>query len=105
LATASLWWSTGKNSAWALHVLTQDPNIEVERLITTTTPMFDRVAIHGTRVEILEAQAEAGGLPDPLKARHRSDSVDILICLRIRTYLHTRLGSVVGFVMGTATSS
>ena len=57
------------SSAWALHVLSQDPNIEVERL--TITPTVDRVAIHGTRVEILEVQAEAVGLPDPLKARHR----------------------------------
>ena len=63
LATVSLWWSTGKDSAWALHRLIRDPNIEVERLITTITPAFGRVAIHGTRVEILEAQAEAVGLP------------------------------------------
>lgn len=62
-ATAWLWWSTGKDSAWALHKLRQDQDIVVERLVTTTTPRFGRVAIHGTRIEILEAQSEATGLP------------------------------------------
>jgi len=58
-----LWWSTGKDSAWALHVLRADPSARVEGLITTVTPEFGRVAVHGTRLEVLEAQAEAVGLP------------------------------------------
>lgn len=58
-----LWWSTGKDSAWALHVLRQDPEVVVTGLVTTVTPEFGRVAIHGTRLEILEAQADAAGLP------------------------------------------
>jgi len=58
-----LWWSTGKDSAWALHLLRARPDVEVEGLITTVTPHFGRVAIHGTRLELLEAQAAAVGLP------------------------------------------
>lgn len=58
-----LWWSTGKDSAWTLHRLRSDPDVRVERLITTVTPRFGRVAIHGTRLEILQAQTEAVGLP------------------------------------------
>ncbi len=58
-----LWWSTGKDSAWALHELQADSRIQVERLITTVTPHFGRVAIHGTRLEVLRAQAESVGLP------------------------------------------
>ncbi|MCB1483883.1 MAG: adenine nucleotide alpha hydrolase [Hyphomicrobiaceae bacterium] len=56
-------WSSGKDSAWSLHILRQDPNIEVVGLVTTLNAAFDRVAMHGVRREILEAQAEAAGLP------------------------------------------
>lgn len=56
-------WSSGKDSAWALHELRQDPSIEVVGLVTTTNAAFDRVAMHGVRRSILEAQAAAAGLP------------------------------------------
>ena len=56
-------WSSGKDSAWALHVLKQDPKIELVGLFTTLNEAFDRVAMHGVREEILDAQAEAAGLP------------------------------------------
>ncbi|MEN8374808.1 MAG: ATP-binding protein [Gemmatimonadota bacterium] len=58
-----LWWSTGKDSAWALHVLESSTEFEITALVTTVTPRFGRVAIHGTRMAILEAQAAAAGLP------------------------------------------
>ncbi len=58
-----LWWSSGKDSAWALQLLRQDPDVSVEGLITTVTPTFGRVAIHGTRISVLEAQASAVGVP------------------------------------------
>jgi uncharacterized protein (TIGR00290 family) len=56
-------WSSGKDSAWALHVLRRREDIEVVGLITTVNQAFDRVAMHSTRAEILEAQARAAGLP------------------------------------------
>lgn len=56
-------WSSGKDSAWALHVLRRDPDIEVCGLLTTINAEFQRVAMHGTRCSILEAQARAVGLP------------------------------------------
>lgn len=56
-------WSSGKDSAWSLHVLRQDPSIEITGLVTTVNVAFDRVAMHGVRRNILEAQAEAAGLP------------------------------------------
>jgi len=58
-----LWWSTGKDSAWALAELRADPAFEVAGLVTTVTPAFGRVAIHGTRLDLLRAQADAVGLP------------------------------------------
>jgi len=56
-------WSSGKDSAWTLHVLGRDPEIEVCALLTTLNTEFDRVAMHGTRRAVLEAQARAAGLP------------------------------------------
>lgn len=58
-----LWWSTGKDSAWALHVLRNQSQVEVTALVTTVTEAFDRVSIHGVRREILLRQAAAVGLP------------------------------------------
>ena len=56
-------WSTGKDSAWSLHVLRQRPDVEVVGLFTTVNAAFDRVAMHAVRRKLLEAQAEAAGLP------------------------------------------
>jgi uncharacterized protein (TIGR00290 family) len=56
-------WSSGKDSAWALHVLRQRPDYEIVGLLTTLNSEFDRVAMHGTRRSVLEAQARAAGLP------------------------------------------
>ena len=42
-------WSTGKDSAWALHVLRQRPDVTVVGLVTTINAAFDRVAMHGVR--------------------------------------------------------
>ena len=56
-------WSSGKDSAWALHVLRQQGEYEIAGLITTINSAFDRVAMHGTRRELVEMQADAAGLP------------------------------------------
>jgi len=56
-------WSSGKDSAWALHVLRKQNEYEVVALLTTINAEFDRVAMHGTRRSVVEAQAKAAGLP------------------------------------------
>lgn len=56
-------WSSGKDSAWTLHLLGSDPEIEVVGLLTTLNSEFQRVAMHGTRLSVLDAQAEAVQLP------------------------------------------
>ena len=56
-------WSSGKDSAWALHVLRQQGEVEIVGLVTTLNEAFGRVAMHGVRAELVRAQAEAVGLP------------------------------------------
>src|SRR5204862_7680457 len=55
-------WSSGKDSAWSLHVLRQRQQIEVVGLMTTVNEVYRRVAMHAVRVELLEAQAIAVGI-------------------------------------------
>ena len=56
-------WSSGKDSAWALHVLRGESTHQVTGLFTTVNAAADRVAMHAVRRELLAAQADAAGLP------------------------------------------
>jgi len=56
-------WSSGKDSAWALHLLRSDPDVEFAGLFTTVNREFDRVAMHAVRRTLLDAQAASIGLP------------------------------------------
>jgi uncharacterized protein (TIGR00290 family) len=56
-------WSSGKDSAWSLHLLRRNPGIELAALLTTFNGAADRVAMHAVRRELVEAQAQRIGLP------------------------------------------
>ena len=56
-------WSSGKDSAFALHEIRRAGEFDVVGALTTVTETFDRVSIHGVRQEILRAQLDAAGLP------------------------------------------
>ena len=57
-------WSGGKDSAWTLQTLRQQPEKYLTiGLLTTINQRFNRIAMHGVRRELLEAQARAAGLP------------------------------------------
>ena len=55
-------WSSGKDSAWTLHVLRRQA-IDVVGLLTTFNARVDRVAMHAVRSGLVAAQAAATGLP------------------------------------------
>src|SRR5215467_8374027 len=56
-------WSSGKDSAWMVHVLRQRGDLELAGILTTVNEKYQRVAMHAVRVELLQAQADALGLP------------------------------------------
>lgn len=56
-------WSSGKDSAWMLHVLHRQLPGAAAALLTTVSEAHDRVSMHGVRTQVLRAQAEAAGLP------------------------------------------
>jgi uncharacterized protein (TIGR00290 family) len=60
---ALLSWSSGKDSAWSLHVLREKTDVEVVGLLTTFNEAADRVSMHAVRRTLVEAQAAAARLP------------------------------------------
>lgn len=56
-------WSSGKDSAWSLHILRQQRGNEIAGLLTTINSAFDRVAMHSSRRTLVEMQAEAARVP------------------------------------------
>jgi diphthamide synthase (EF-2-diphthine--ammonia ligase) len=56
-------WSSGKDSAWTLYLLQQQNEYQIVGLLTTVNRAMDRVAMHGVRRSLLEAQAKAAGIP------------------------------------------
>jgi len=56
-------WSSGKESAWALHVLRRGRAHEVAGLLTTFNDAAGRVSMHAVREDLLDRQAAVLGLP------------------------------------------
>ena len=56
-------WSSGKDSAWMVHALRQRGDVEIGALLTTINEPAQRVAMHAVRVDVVQAQAAALGLP------------------------------------------
>lgn len=56
-------WSSGKDAAFALHKLLQNPDFQVDYLLTSINATYQRVSMHGLRRELLEQQLEATGIP------------------------------------------
>ncbi len=56
-------WSSGKDSAWALHEVQRAGEVEVVGLLTTVTSEFERVSMHAVRETLLDRQAETLGFP------------------------------------------
>jgi uncharacterized protein (TIGR00290 family) len=63
LTKVALSWSSGKDSAWTLHLLRQRPDVEIAALITTFNSEANRVAMHAVRRALVEAQAERTRIP------------------------------------------
>jgi len=61
-------WSSGKDSAWALHEMRRAGDYDIVGALTTVTDSFARVSMHGVREQLLQAQLAAAGL-EPIVVR------------------------------------
>ncbi len=62
MTPALIAWSSGKDSAWALHEARREGRYDIVGALTTVNDAFGRVAMHGVREELLMAQLDAAGL-------------------------------------------
>ncbi len=56
-------WSSGKDSALTLYKILQNSDFKIEYLLTSVNQQYQRISMHGVRVELLKAQAKSIGLP------------------------------------------
>ncbi len=93
-------WSGGKDSALALHRLQRDERYDVVSLLTTCNEHFQRVSMHGVRLELLERQAESIGLPlEKMFVSERSSNEEYLTKLNATLRAHKARG-VESFAFG-----
>lgn len=99
---AILSWSSGKDSAFALHEVRRDGLADVVALLTTINETFERVAMHGVREHLLDLQAEAAGLP-LIKVKlpwpcsnetYEERMTDAMACVKANGITHTIFGDL-----------
>ncbi|HEX7047241.1 MAG TPA: ATP-binding protein [Gammaproteobacteria bacterium] len=95
-------WSGGKDSAMALWKLRNDPHYDVAALLTTLSEPYRRIVMHGVREDVLDAQAEATGLPlakvwlpaNPSNAEYEARMRESLLSFRERGVFHVAHGDL-----------
>lgn len=95
-------WSTGKDSAMALHLLQQDKNYNVVKLLTSVNAHHNRVSMHGLRRELLNAQIAELGLPadtielpeQPDMAEYERQMINAVSSLKNEGFTHSAFGDI-----------
>lgn len=95
-------WSSGKDSALALHYLLEQGHYEIDRLLTTVNAHYNRVSMHGLPRKVLEAQAAAVGIPldilevpeKPSMEQYNELMRTTVTQLRSEGYTHTGFGDI-----------
>lgn len=82
-------WSGGKDSALALHALKRDPRYRLLGLLTSVNRDYGRISMHGVREALLDAQADAIGLPLHkvwLSARSSNEEYETAMAARLEMF-------------------
>ncbi|MEM6866482.1 MAG: ATP-binding protein, partial [Bacteroidota bacterium] len=95
-------WSSGKDSALALHYLIRDGNSSIDRLLTKVNAHHDRVSMHGLRKSALEAQAAAISISldvwevpeNPNREQYNTLMKNKVLDLKSQGYTHTAYGDI-----------
>ncbi|MCP5493321.1 MAG: diphthine--ammonia ligase [Leptospiraceae bacterium] len=95
-------WSSGKDSALALHYLLQDQNYQIKHLVTSVNTHHNRVSMHGVRRELLVSQIESIGIPfstielpeEPDMEIYQKKMDDCVSLLKAKGFEHTAFGDI-----------
>jgi uncharacterized protein (TIGR00290 family) len=95
-------WSGGKDSSLALYHALNDPDYSVERLLTNVNNQYRRISMHGVRVELLEQQATAIGIPlqklvlpdQPSMAEYEEQMMQTMRQLQEERFTHSLFGDI-----------
>jgi len=95
-------WSSGKDSALALHYLLKQGHYDIDRLLTTVNAHYNRVSMHGLPRNVLEAQAASVGIPlevlevpeKPSMEQYNELMRNTVTQLRSEGYTHTGFGDI-----------
>ncbi|MEW2920987.1 diphthine--ammonia ligase [Muricauda sp. ANG21] len=95
-------WSSGKDSAMALHYLLEQGNYDIDRLLTTVNAHYNRVSMHGLPRKVLESQAASVGIPlevlevpeKPSMEQYNDLMRSTVTQLRDYGYTHTGFGDI-----------
>ena len=80
-------WSSGKDSALTLFKILQNPDYKIEYLLTSVNKQFQRISMHGVRVELLQAQAKSIGLPLKIVQIPEMPTMEVYDSIMLKTLL------------------
>lgn len=95
-------WSGGKDSALALYHALNDKQYDVKKLLTNVNSQYRRVSMHGVRESLLDAQAEAIGLPlqkmllpdQPSMSEYENQMMELVNGLKQEGFTHSFFGDI-----------
>lgn len=93
-------WSGGKDSALALHRIIASPEYQVATLLTTVSQEYQRISMHGVRVDLLHKQAAAIDLPLEIMEFPDMPSMDVYNSIMRDTLIRLRQGRINESVFG-----
>jgi len=93
-------WSSGKDSALSLYKILQNPDYKIEYLLTSVNEQFQRISMHGVRVELLEAQAKSIDLPLKIMQIPEMPTMEVYETVMMQTLTELQKNGITHSVFG-----
>ncbi|MCR4029436.1 MULTISPECIES: diphthine--ammonia ligase [Flavobacterium] len=93
-------WSSGKDSALALYKILQDSEYKIETLLTSVNEKYQRISMHGIRVELLQAQAESIAIPLKIMEIPEMPSMEVYEDVMTKTLSELKSNGITHSVFG-----
>lgn len=93
-------WSSGKDSALSLYKILQNPDYKIEYLLTSVNEQFQRISMHGVRVELLEAQAKSIDLPLKIMQIPEMPTMEVYETVMMQTLTELKKDGITHSVFG-----